>query len=188
MSFADRSLCFLQRMCPFWTSLLAHRPPLGQSTKLCTTVLDVPQCFLGQVLLSSAITYIKTQSVVFYYCVVGWSGGYQKVNCLLAVFSKSMWLCGVARPEWSLEVSIYCGPHTGGQIVVMGLTLSIRRRGLSTGTMGIQDTETLDRLLDGRCIYWCTSSHRPMLNNNISRYQKDIIWENKAKEKERTPQ
>ena len=97
------------------------------------------------------------------------SASYQKVSHLLSVSqqrhmalqstfkSDIVWLTagsciGSASGEWPLEVPIYCGPHIGHKIVVMGFPLSLTRRGLSTGPTGIQDTETLV-ILDGRDIY-----------------------------------
>ena len=37
--------------------------------------------------------------------------------------------------------------------ILLQVFLSLTKRGLSTGSMGIQDTETLDGLLDGGYIY-----------------------------------
>ena len=45
----------------------------------------------------------------------------------------------------------------------MQVFLSLAKGGSSTGPMGLQDTEVLGGLLDGRYIYRCTS---PMMNSN----------------------
>ena len=64
-------------------------------------------------------------------------------NCLLLVFVVTV--MGSTSAEWSLKVPIYCGPHIGHQLLSW---VFFTRRGLSTGPMGIQDTETLG-ILDG---------------------------------------
>ena len=150
MSFMDRSLCFLHRFCPSWTSLLAHRFSSDQSTKLCTTILDFPWCFLGKVLcLMQQHTLQPGQ-----WCSAAVQLGSQQVTKMLTIYwqylGKSMWLCGwhlhwtscsqplatgvcsscmgSASVEWSLEMSIYCGPYIGCQIVVTGFPLSHKER------------------------------------------------------------
>ena len=147
---------------PLWNASLLDKS-LGTQVllrpvnKLCVTVLDAPQCFLGKVLLSSAIAYIKTQSVVFCCCAVRQSAGYQEVDHLLAVsqqkhvasqftfksdivsLTTGCWCShcrGSTSAKWSLEVSIYCGPDIGCHFLVMGFPLSLTRRAQALGPWG----------------------------------------------------
>ena len=157
--------------------------------------------FWAESFFPSTTMYIKTKSVVFWCCAIGQLASYWKVDHLLAVSQQKhvvlqltfksdiMWpttgyMCSSCMSstsvEWSLEVSIYFGPHIRCQIVVMGFLLSLAKRGSSTGPMGIQESETLDRLLDGRYIYWCTY---PVMGNNTKEREDEGM-----KEKQRTLQ
>ena len=93
MSFLDKSIqtLVLHGWCSFQTGVSASftewshldkslnmQVLLEPVNKLHITALDVPQCFSLQSLAPHVITYIKTQSLVVCYSMVGQLAGYQK--------------------------------------------------------------------------------------------------------------
>ena len=93
--------CFLHRMHTNWMSYSTHRSPWDQSENYVPQSWMSHGVLLGRILPFHAVTDTKTLSLVFCCCVVRQSAGYQKVDCLLAIFSKSVWLHG-----WHLKLDI----------------------------------------------------------------------------------
>ena len=59
---------------------------------------------------------------------------------------------GSASAEWSLDVSIYHGPHIGHQFLVTGFLSPTHKERLKHWAHGIKGMQTLDTL-DGVSIY-----------------------------------
>ena len=116
-SFADSSLCTLLLLRP-WSLINWSSHKLSSTVPQCSAMLsgqqslNVPQCFLGRVLFSSAIPCINTQPVAFSCYTIRWSAGYQDVDHLLVV---------------SQQKCITCGQHLGqtlcGMLLATGLPI-----------------------------------------------------------------
>ena len=187
-------LWFLLRTHPSQTSQSAHSSftecvlpgqvplptvPLQNSLlKLSTIVLDVSWCFWAESSSPNAVPYKNTQSVVLCCYVVRWLAGYQNVNCLLAVSQQkhiTSWLTFKPDIMWSTAGSFVgsaragCVYHESHIECQIGFSTLTHKERLEHWIHRIKDTKALD-LLDGIDIYWCTSSLRSMMNNNISWY------------------
>ena len=174
-SFSDKSLLYAV---PSWNSPLNHVPQslmsqdvFGWSPSLLCTIMHQNTV--------SGILLLHSQPVT------------RKSTIYCLFLSKGVWLHSQHLSQTSCSqplataVCSHCkdsllkclstiGPTLGAKLLLWFFLSSLARRGLSTGPMGIQDTETLG-ILDSIDISCCTSSHRSMMDNNISRFQKEII-------------